>query len=231
VWGTPFLTGVAGTVGDGSSTLGTGDCSKCHGYPPMSSNHVNVPATNCVVCHTHVNSTGTGFTDASKHINGSLDVTGGGGCNGCHDYDTVGATYSAGTWSGGTWGKSSKDGLPANEGWGAHAKHINYLKERLGITTDLVATSQTFGSGIPANVCGTCHTNNAANHTMAGSTVRSINFGDGTFKFGGAGGTSIVFGTVNPVYNGVSGTSSATTAKTCSNLSCHYFTKLIWSTY
>jgi predicted CxxxxCH...CXXCH cytochrome family protein len=234
-WGTSFLTGTAGTVGNGSTTPGTGDCSTCHGYPPMTTTHNNVQATNCVTCHTHVNPSGTGFTDASKHINGVLEAEGG-GCNGCHDYDTVGATYSAGVWSGGTWGVKSRDGLTPNEGWGAHAKHINYLKERLIIATALDPTAQIFGSGVPAKICGTCHSNLAANHTMGGSTVRSINFGDGTFKFGasgGVGGTSIKLGTVNPVYNGTSGTSSAVVGKekTCSNVSCHYFTKLIWSTY
>jgi len=68
---------------------------------------------------------------------------------------------------------------------------------------------------------------------MGGGTVRSINFGDGTFKMGGAAaGTSLLFGTTfpaqNPLYNGVSGVASATTAKTCSNISCHYFITPSW---
>jgi hypothetical protein len=70
---------------------------------------------------------------------------------------------------------------------------------------------------------------------MGGSTERSINFGDGAFKMGGAAGKSLLFGAdlpaQNPIYSGVSGTSSATTAKTCSNISCHYFTTPVWSAY
>jgi predicted CxxxxCH...CXXCH cytochrome family protein len=228
-WSAPYLTGLAGAVGNGTTTPGSGDCSTCHGYPPMTSTHTGKLATDCTGCHTHVNASGTGFTDATKHINGTVDAAG--DCNSCHDFDVVGSTYAGGVWDGGSWGKSSKDGLTPNEGWGAHAKHINMIKNRLGITTALNPVSQTFGVGVPANVCGSCHTNNVANHSTGGSTVRTINFGDSTFKIGGSTGTSFLFGATNPVYNGVSGTSSATTPKTCSNISCHYFTSPIWSTY
>lgn len=229
-WGTPFLT-YTGSVGNGTTTPGTGDCSRCHGYPPMTTNHVNVQATDCVACHTYLNPGGTGFVDASKHVNGILEIEGG-GCNGCHDYDTVGATYSAGTWSGGTWGVKSRDGLTPNEGFGAHAKHINYIKKYLGIGTALDPANKTYGSGIPANVCGTCHSNLPSNHSMGGSISRSINFGDGAYLMGGAGGKSLLLVASNPAYipkyNGIAGTPSLTTAKTCSNLSCHYFTTINW---
>jgi predicted CxxxxCH...CXXCH cytochrome family protein len=230
-WSSPFLTGSAGTVGNGSTTPGTGDCSTCHGYPPMTATHVGKLATDCTGCHNHVNASGTGFTDPTKHVDGTVEASG--DCNSCHDYDTVGATYSAGRWTGGTWGKLPyRDGLNPGEGWGAHAKHINFIKTRLGIgAAGLTPKGETFGVGEPANVCGTCHTNLVANHSTGGSTVRTINFGDSTFKMGGASGMSFLFGTTNPVYNGTSGISSATTPKTCSNISCHYLTTPLWSTY
>jgi hypothetical protein len=50
--------------------------------------------------------------------------------------------------------------------------------------------------------------------------TRVINFGDGS--------TVYQFGPVAPVYNGVPGTSSGTTAKTCSNVSCHFTDSPIW---
>jgi predicted CxxxxCH...CXXCH cytochrome family protein len=86
-WGSSFLTGTAGTVGNGSTTPGTGDCSTCHGYPPMTSTHVGKLATDCSGCHSHVNATGTGFVDATKHVNGVVDATGG------HAYPYPGATH------------------------------------------------------------------------------------------------------------------------------------------
>ncbi|GFE57394.1 CxxxxCH/CxxCH domain-containing protein [Geobacter sp. AOG1] len=206
------------------------NCGKCHGAPPTTAPstflHAGIAITDdCAGCHNH---NGSGPT----HIDGIL--YGAGNCDSCHDYDTVGATYSAGRWTGGTWGKNYLDGT-VHEGWGAHAKHINYIKTRLSIATALDPAGQTFGlAGTnPEKVCGTCHSNDTANHSMGGSTVRSINFGDGTFKMGGAtAGTSLLFGTTfpaqNPLYNGVSGVASATTAKTCANLSCHYFTTPSW---
>jgi predicted CxxxxCH...CXXCH cytochrome family protein len=233
-WNAPFL-GTASVVGNGSTTPGSGDCSKCHGYPPMTVTHVGKIATACSGCHSHVNASGTGFTDASKHINGVVDAAGG-DCNSCHDFDTVGATYAASKWSGGTWGKLNLGNYAtANEGWGAHAQHINFIKTRLGIAVALTASGQSFGVGQSANVCGTCHTNSGT-HNMSATggadpTGRSINFGDGTFRYGGTAGTSFLLGASNPVYNGVSGTSSSSVPKTCSNISCHYFTTPLWSTY
>lgn len=71
---------------------------------------------------------------------------------------------------------------------------------------------------------------------MGGSTVRTINFGNGTYKYGGASGFSFLFDpgapTTNPpTYNGVSGTSSSVNPKTCSNVSCHFSTTPVWNAY
>jgi len=216
------------------------DCNLCHGAPPTTGTtagtHTDYTAiSSCNGCHPHFNAAG-GFdseTNRRLHVDGILQVET--KCDSCHDYDTVGATYASNVWSGGYWGKNSQDNLAINEGFGAHAKHINWIKTRLGYTGALNASAQTFGAATtdPARVCGTCHTNNPANHTESGgSIVRTINFGDSAFLMGSTGGTSLLFGTTfpgqNPAYNGVSRTSKATTAKTCSNISCHYFTTPNW---
>jgi hypothetical protein len=152
--------------------------------------------------------------------------------HGCHDYDTVGATYTAGVWTGGTWGKSPHQDGAVAQGWLGHVPHINHLKTRLAIGAGgLTPAGQTFGVNEPANVCGTCHTNTVGNHVMAGDPTRTINFGDLTYKSGGATGFSFVFGASNPVYNGVSSTSSSVNPKTCSNVSCHFMTTPVWDTY
>lgn len=209
-----------------------GDCNMCHLSPPVTtgSHSTGMTISQCAGCHTHLNADGT-FNDVSKHVNGSIDAAGG-GCGGCHDFDVNGANYAGGVWTNGTWGKAPHRDDPVNEGWGAHAVHINHIKTKLAITTVLSSTGQTFGVGVPANVCGTCHTNTeSGNHSVGGSMVRTINFGDGTYKYGGASGFSFVLSGTNPTYNGVTGTSSAADPKTCSSVSCHFSTTPVWSAY
>jgi predicted CxxxxCH...CXXCH cytochrome family protein len=75
VWNTPFLTG-SSIVGNGSTTSGSGDCSRCHSYPPLNATHAGKVATDCNGCHNHVNTAGTGFDTPSLHINGTVDVSG-----------------------------------------------------------------------------------------------------------------------------------------------------------
>ncbi|KAF0220457.1 MAG: hypothetical protein FD174_1111 [Geobacteraceae bacterium] len=60
-------------------------CGTCHGYPPATTSgvHTGVTATQCINCHPHVNAAGTGFTDATKHINYVIDAAGG-DCITCH---------------------------------------------------------------------------------------------------------------------------------------------------
>ena len=138
-------------------------------------------------------------------------------CNSCHSYDNVGAA----------WGVDK----PTNYGGfnlaiGKHYQHITYIKARTGgLTLDPVADSLTgYGAGKAAQICGVCHTNVNTNH-MAGG--RTINFGDNT--------NATVFGSNNQYLRFVLGTSglyngssSTSTNKTCSNLSCHYFTTPSW---
>lgn len=200
------------------------DCSLCHGNPPSNGTTAGIhagqtPTTSCTNCHTHFTSAGGFSSEANRrlHVDGILQVKD--DCDTCHDYDTVGATYSGGVWSGGYWGRAPKS---TPDGFGAHAKHINYIKTRLGYTAALNAVAQTYGAAGSDNlkVCGTCHATTAAAHTVDNSSGRSIYPAGHPYLMGGTGGTSLLFGSSNPSYD--AGT------RTCSNISCHYFTTPAW---
>jgi predicted CxxxxCH...CXXCH cytochrome family protein len=184
------------------------DCQVCHGSPPAfqsngTTSHaaVTLSAGACNACHGH---TGSDLT----HIDGILQATGG-ACSSCHDYDVD---------ANGDWGKSPK----AIEGWGAHAVHINHLKTLSGVT--LNANGDVFGGANFNAICGVCHTRQSANHDMGGAVnTRTINFGDGqaAHVFSSASGTM-------PIYSGLTGSTSAQRAKTCSNVNCHFQVTPVW---
>jgi len=224
---------------------GTSSCYDCHGasatnampngntfpnYSGSHSKHVVGQGLACTDCHSTYGGGGSdtthGFSDAVAHDISFVNVTsttsqfsfsrtGKGSCSNiachgsaewgtklecdsCHSYDTIG----------GTWGSTKHlDGATA-EGWGAHAAHIDNLKAQLGVT--LNAATDTYGSAAFNKVCGACHSQLPASHTMNNSSQRLVNFnGAITYKFGPS----------DPLYNGTSGTA---TAKTCSNISCHF---------
>ncbi|BDV44292.1 cytochrome c [Geotalea uraniireducens] len=56
-------------------------CGTCHGDPPATTTHAGVTTTQCINCHSHVNATGTGFTNPALHIDGIVE---GGDCVSCH---------------------------------------------------------------------------------------------------------------------------------------------------
>ena len=202
------------------------NCNKCHKSPrpsgfsfQASHSATTVVGYDCSSCHGH-NGDASGVA-GQKHMDGIRYAAG--YCNSCHDYDTVGTTW-------GTVKPQNYGGF--NEGVGAHAKHINYIKTRWGIASlDPVADGTTgYGLGNAQKVCGACHTNVNSNH-MAGNRLIDFGLNSNTTAFGTQSQlTRYVFGTT-ATYNGSSATSSNTTLKTCSNLSCHYFTTPVWSTY
>lgn len=190
------------------------NCGVCHKVPgdvnfQPASTHSSVPnvLSACTSCHGHEGDN-SGTTVGQRHMDGIL--YGGGDCDSCHAYDV-------GSWA----AKAERSVVP--EGKGAHEKHIAYLKLRYGVT--LSPTTDQFGSAAASwtNVCGVCH--NGATHTTGESipgTGRNISIKT-SYWFGPGAGT--------PSYNGAIGVSSATTAKSCSNVSCHYMTSPVWSTY
>jgi predicted CxxxxCH...CXXCH cytochrome family protein len=202
---------------DGNYLTGTAsDCDNCHGAPPTTSTKFPHTAqhTDCTQCHPHNGSRES--TDPllgrDFHMNGKVEANN--FCDTCHDYDTRGT-------NGSIWGKNAI----AVEGFGAHAVHINYLKQRMGVTT-LDPNADAFGTGATAAVCGTCHSNIAANHSQNDwSASRQLYFGESTARQFGANSDYRTW------YNGVSGISSASRPKTCSNIDCHYKTSPIWSPY
>lgn len=86
-------------------------CGTCHGFPPAVAAHASVTSsTPCAGCHSHVNSTNTGFTDPTLHINGVIDVAAtapphpvpnyrhqaagtGAACTACHSIGTASSVY------------------------------------------------------------------------------------------------------------------------------------------
>jgi predicted CxxxxCH...CXXCH cytochrome family protein len=77
-WTAPFLTGSAAA-----------DCGRCHGYPPVTAIHGGVTPAQCSGCHPHVNGSATGFTDPTRHIDGSIEFTG------AHSFPNPGSTHKA----------------------------------------------------------------------------------------------------------------------------------------
>jgi len=95
-------------------------CATCHGYPPTSVRNgaaTHSTSSSCSGCHAHVNATNNGFSDPSKHINGTIEASGaashvfpnpgsshkgssnGTGCLGCHAFgsSTSGYPVTSGT--------------------------------------------------------------------------------------------------------------------------------------
>jgi predicted CxxxxCH...CXXCH cytochrome family protein len=64
------------TTVDGSQSL----CTSCHGNPPPLPHPQNA---NCASCHDDMSGPTT-FSDPLRHIDGTVDVTGGQACNSCH---------------------------------------------------------------------------------------------------------------------------------------------------
>ncbi len=197
-----------------TGTPGTVECARCHGNPPNSStgNHGGAtPTTSCYGCHPNVVNASGAVINKTLHINGVNDFNM--ACANCHDYDT----RSSGT----VWGNTNYGGTALLEGRGAHAKHIEYLKTKAGVT--LNAATDTYGGAAFNATCGVCHSVLPADHTP-GSTAgtRTINFGSSIAR---------QFGVSAPVFNGAYNTSSSVNPKSCSNTDCHYRTSPIWSTY
>jgi hypothetical protein len=178
-----------------------GGCGTCHGAPPTggssAATHANKTLNECNQCHPHV-AVGGAISTVSLHMDGVLQAVT--GCNGCHSYDTSGGTWGAGSGSG-LWGSTNA--------WGAHAKHIDFLKLRNLVSLD--ATTNVYGNVAPFNqVCGVCHSQNrTADHgNDGGLNTRNINFN---------GSNADVFGAQPlPVWT------STTGVRSCSNLDCHY---------
>ena len=169
-------------------------CEVCHSYDATKAAGVNKHAYDQQVASGHED--GNNCLSCHPH-NGGFSKSGA-SCDSCHAYPpdpADGKTYQA------------------IEGKGAHVKHVNHLTALLGITLD--PNGDSYGDVNVTAVCGVCHDMNGATHETGGGAGanRLINFNSST---------AFQFGPSIPAYNGVEDVSSATTPKTCSNLSCHF---------
>ncbi len=200
----------AAYIADGGKSLA--NCQKCHLVPgsvgfTKQSAHTGAAATTdtsasqCNGCHGH-NGDIAGIL-GRRHLDGIRYASGNGACNGCHGYEV------------GSWAAA-----PAinGEGKGAHEKHITYLTTNR-FTVTLAPATDTYAGATAAwtNVCGICHGSTLANHQNG-----TVNVALSTAYFFGTSGSA--------TYNGTPGVLAAGN-KTCSNVSCHYFTTPLWSTY
>jgi predicted CxxxxCH...CXXCH cytochrome family protein len=185
------------------------NCGTCHKSPgdagfTSTTTHVANITQDCSGCHGHNGAAGGAV--GQQHMDGIK--WGSGNCDSCHG-------YQAGSWA----------AAPAinAEGKGAHESHITYLTtKRFGSTITMNPASDQYASAATTwtNVCGICHDNGLALHK------------NGTVNVALSSNQEYVFGPTGTIatYNGLPGRLAAND-KTCSNISCHYFTTPVWSTY
>ncbi len=170
------------------------DCSRCHGYPPANALHSGKVSTDCIRCHdSGVNAAGTGFTDASTHINGTVNIAD--DCYDCHS--------------------SSGGATPGTTPDDQHARHVQTAYVGKVSQGDYGNVSNGWYAyanigGVPNKKCGYCHPQSSATH-MNG--VINLNFDPSDT---GAPGTMKAKN--NPVQ---SYTQVQRVSVTCSSVYCH----------
>lgn len=200
-----FVSWTAATyLGDTAKTQA--NCNRCHkspgdaGFTSPGYNH-GAMVISADCAGCHEHNGNSAGIVGRRHLDGIK--YGGGDCDNCHGYQS------------GTWGVKP---VINTGGVGAHEKHVVYLAtKRFAVT--LVPTSDQYGSASASwtNVCGVCHIGG----THMDNTVDVYKSSNAAYFFGTAGSTT---------YQGIPGTTSAANPKTCSNISCHYFTTPVWST-
>jgi len=241
--------GNVGATNVAPPTWGTpSPCGICHAGSPTSAKHDEHLGTYNAICSDcHDNVTDGSTLPTGNHLNGSINVTasvnytaagtpgnGWGTCSdvSCHNPttdtrawdNTASGCASCHSYSPGDWAVAASDPLNnqiAVEGIGAHEAHVLELMDRRGLGTldASQGTTDGYGAGQNASVCGVCHTNTSGEHMVNG---RSLTFGDGSteFQFGPS---------AAPLYNGSTGSGSLVDPKTCSNISCHFVETPYWS--
>jgi predicted CxxxxCH...CXXCH cytochrome family protein len=122
-------------------------CGTCHGFPPAAPHTgAGATATQCINCHPHVNASGTGFTDPTKHINGVIDATGGA----AHSFPYPGSVHKSAA------GASPFNGcLTSGTGCHTNAKTVNYPYPPASAVPPDCQGCHVKAS--PGNSCGSCH--------------------------------------------------------------------------
>ncbi|MFZ4855046.1 MAG: CxxxxCH/CxxCH domain c-type cytochrome [Desulfuromonadaceae bacterium] len=198
----------AGYIADGILKT-QANCGTCHKSPGdagffSTTTHAANITQDCAGCHGHNGA--PGGLAGQQHIDGIK--WGSGNCDSCHGYQAA------------SWATAP---VINAEGKGAHVAHITYLTtRRYGTAITLTPASDQYASAAASwvNVCGVCHDNSSALHKNG--TVNVAISANQEYVFGPAGTVA--------TYNGLPGRLAAND-KTCSNISCHYFTTPVWSTY
>lgn len=186
------------------------NCNRCHKSPGTVAGTITVTS---IISHAsftiatnctpcHGHNGDTAGAAGRRHLDGIK--YGGGNCDACHGYQV------------GSWAAAPSINI---EGKGAHEKHVAYLTtKRFTVSLDPAVDQYASAATTWTNVCGVCHGSTPGNH-LNGTVNVAVS---SAYYFGVSGST---------LYSGTPAVSSATTAKTCSNISCHYFTTPVWSAY
>ena len=99
-------------------------CGSCHGFPPAGG---HPDAKQCHLCHKGVVDSAARIVDAARHINGKVELSGGGGCNSCHGSSKNAAPPR----------DTSGGSAISSRGVGAHQAHVtaNGRHRALGCST------------------------------------------------------------------------------------------------
>lgn len=177
-----------------------GGCSTCHGFPPTTVRNgaaAHSASGACAGCHSHVNSSNNGFSDASKHINGIVESTDG------HNFPLQGSVHmnAAGTtpWSTCVACHSNTPGgtYPVAAGVAPNCTgcHINGLRVPVGTSSCWDCHGSSATNGRPN---GTTFPNRNGEHAKHNAIMANCDY----CHFGGGTGT-ITHGNSNRIAKGV----------------------------
>jgi predicted CxxxxCH...CXXCH cytochrome family protein len=174
--------GPTGTTNAPSWGASSSGCTFCHEMAPSTVGaHSGKTATDCISCHDNTNAAGTGFSDPTLHINGTVEG-GGDSCSDCHS--NVGSGLS-----------------------GAHAAHNTQAFIGLLSNGDYGSVAAgwyavTYTNGVPSFGCGYCHPSTVAGHMTKQTSLSPAD--------AGAAGTIKALNNAAAAYNSGAGTCSAT---------------------
>ena len=124
--------------------LAAAGCGTCHGFPPGNAAHTGFTAsTPCRNCHLHVNTTNSGFSDPTKHVNGAIDVVAGA----VHVFPYPGAVHAA------TAGGAPFPGC-VTAGCHTNGAAVGGYPVAVGTPPDCRGCHT---KAAPGNSCGACH--------------------------------------------------------------------------
>jgi predicted CxxxxCH...CXXCH cytochrome family protein len=166
----------------------SGDCNNCHGYPPGGGHPAD---NNCTGCHSHVNGTNDGFTDATLHVNGTVE--GGGDCISCHssqqgtarrnvspDFAKTSHHVSTGMPTDQLTCQACHGDLPTDQGHPGTATADPQTELQNADTGTYVTVDPSTSSATLTTFCLSCHDSNGASRLGANANKPFTDSGDNT---------------------------------------------------